>query len=136
MERAAGSKRGISRGDATRDHLEVAASGVAGEDRLGMESPASDSRGAAEVCKCGEGGGRHIPRKGRGTGVFLAGLKACRHQVGYTVRELASLSGVAASTITRLEREKGGADPHTILRLAAALELEAAALISGVRSAS
>jgi transcriptional regulator with XRE-family HTH domain len=51
-------------------------------------------------------------------------LRELRQRRVLTLRELEARSGVAYNTIWRLENGKGGAQPRTIRKLAAALGVE------------
>jgi transcriptional regulator with XRE-family HTH domain len=59
--------------------------------------------------------------------MVLTGLKSCRLDKGYSLRELAKRSGVDFTTIDRLERGRA-AQERTAHKLAAALEVAPAAL--------
>jgi transcriptional regulator with XRE-family HTH domain len=56
-------------------------------------------------------------------------LRELRQRRVLTLRELEARSGVSYNTIWRLENGKGGAQPRTIRKLAAALGVEPEALI-------
>lgn len=58
-------------------------------------------------------------------------LRALRRRQVMTLRELEAESGVAYNTIWRLENNRGGAQPRTIRKLAAALGVEPQELIAG-----
>jgi transcriptional regulator with XRE-family HTH domain len=57
-------------------------------------------------------------------------LRGLRRQRVMTLRELQEKSGVAHKTIWRLENGRGGAQPRTIRKLAAALDVEPQELIA------
>jgi transcriptional regulator with XRE-family HTH domain len=54
----------------------------------------------------------------------LPGLAAHRRRRGLTQRQLGELSGVAHTTVQRLEALKRGAYPQTLRKLALALRVE------------
>jgi transcriptional regulator with XRE-family HTH domain len=54
----------------------------------------------------------------------LPGLAAHRRRRGLTQRQLGELSGVAHTTVQRLEALKRGAYPQTMQKLATALKVE------------
>lgn len=56
-------------------------------------------------------------------------LRDLRQQRVMTLRELQEASGVAHKTIWRLENGRGGAQPRTIRKLAAALGVEPRELV-------
>ena len=59
------------------------------------------------------------------------GLAARRRRHGLTQRELGELSGVAHTTVQKLESMSRGAYPQTLRKLALALEVEPADLVGG-----
>ncbi len=59
---------------------------------------------------------------GKGRGIWLPGLKALRSEAGYSMRELEEKSGVAYSTIYRLETGEHSARSRTVRTLAEALD--------------
>lgn len=65
----------------------------------------------------------------RGPGVFLPGLRRHRYERGLTIADLEAKSGVAFSTISRLENGKQGAQMRTVRRLADTLRVEIADLM-------
>ncbi len=56
-------------------------------------------------------------------------LRELRKRRVLTLRELEARSGVAYNTIWRLENNKGGAQPRTIRKLAAALSVDPSELV-------
>lgn len=58
-------------------------------------------------------------------------LRRLREERAYSIRELASLSGVSADAINKLELGRRGAQPRTLRRLAEALEVEPVELMKG-----
>lgn len=58
-------------------------------------------------------------------------LRGLRRRRVMTLRELQEKSGVAHKTIWRLENGRGGAQPRTIRKLAAALGVEPEELLAG-----
>jgi transcriptional regulator with XRE-family HTH domain len=54
----------------------------------------------------------------------LPGLAAHRRRRGLTQRQLGKISGVAHTTVQRLESLKRGAYPQTLRKLATALKVE------------
>ena len=56
-------------------------------------------------------------------------LRELRKRRVLTLRELEARSGVAYNTIWRLENNKGGAQPRTIRKLAAALGVDPSQLV-------
>ncbi len=56
-------------------------------------------------------------------------LRELRKRRVLTLRELEARSGVAYNTIWRLENNKGGAQPRTIRKLAAALGVDPSELV-------
>lgn len=60
-------------------------------------------------------------------------LRAARKRVGYTQADLSKVSGVSAAEVSRLEAGLRNPRLTTILRLAAALEMEGSELIRGAR---
>jgi transcriptional regulator with XRE-family HTH domain len=62
---------------------------------------------------------------------FLSGLAMHRRRKGLTQRELGALAGVAHTTVQRLESMSRGAYPKTLRKLATALGVEPADLVSG-----
>ena len=63
-------------------------------------------------------------------GTPLPGLRAARLAKLLTQQELADLAGVSLNTINRLEREGTPAELRTVKKLADALEVQPAALLS------
>jgi transcriptional regulator with XRE-family HTH domain len=61
--------------------------------------------------------------------VNVAKLKEFRHRRVLTLHELEERSGVAYNTIWRLENGRTGAQPRTIRKLAAALDVEPEELV-------
>jgi transcriptional regulator with XRE-family HTH domain len=61
----------------------------------------------------------------------LPGLAAHRRRQGLTQRQLGELSGVAHTTVQRLESLKRGAYPHTLRKLATALGVAPEELLDG-----
>jgi transcriptional regulator with XRE-family HTH domain len=60
----------------------------------------------------------------RSRSILLPGLTAHRRRRGLTQRQLAQLSGVAHTTVQRLESLSRGAYPQTLRKLAIALRVE------------
>jgi transcriptional regulator with XRE-family HTH domain len=60
----------------------------------------------------------------RSRSILLPGLAMHRRQRGLTQRQLGELSGVAHTTVQRLESLRRGAYPQTIQKLALALRVE------------
>ncbi len=67
-------------------------------------------------------------RSGKGHGIGAPGLKQARADAGLTMRELEDASGVARSTIYRLETGEHGARSKTLKTLAKALDVPLHAL--------
>ena len=63
--------------------------------------------------------------------VNVARLRELRRQRVLSMRELQERSGVSYNTIWRLENGLTGAQPRTIRRLAAELEVDPAELVKG-----
>jgi transcriptional regulator with XRE-family HTH domain len=61
----------------------------------------------------------------------LPGLAAHRRRRGLTQRQLGELSGVAHTTVQRLESLKRGAYPQTMQKLATALGVSSEELLHG-----
>jgi len=61
--------------------------------------------------------------------VDVVKLRELRKRRVLTLRELEARSGVAYNTIWRLENNKGGAQPRTIRKLAAALGVDPSQLV-------
>lgn len=68
---------------------------------------------------------------GSNRAVFLPGLREARRKQTMTQRELALMSGVAASTISDLETGRRGAYSKTIKKLREVLDAEVEALTDG-----
>jgi transcriptional regulator with XRE-family HTH domain len=60
----------------------------------------------------------------RSRSIPLPGLAAHRRRYGLTQRQLGELSGVAHTTVQRLESLSRGAYPQTLRKLATALRVE------------
>jgi transcriptional regulator with XRE-family HTH domain len=63
----------------------------------------------------------------------LPGLATHRRKQGLTQRQLGQLAGVAHTTVQQLEALRRGAYPQTVRKLATALGIEPADLVSGDR---
>ncbi len=61
----------------------------------------------------------------------MPGLRQRRYERGLSIVDLEASSGVAFSTISRLENRKQGAQMRTVRRLADALGVEIADLMRG-----
>ena len=59
----------------------------------------------------------------------MPGLRRCRYERGLSIANLEAKSGVAFSTISRLENARQGAQMRTVRRLAEALGVEIADLM-------
>ena len=68
-----------------------------------------------------------------GRSIPLPGLKAARQKAGLTQSELAELAGVARGTVHRLETLERGCYPRTLRKLATALEVAPARVVSDHR---
>ncbi|CAA9454535.1 MAG: hypothetical protein AVDCRST_MAG14-1396 [uncultured Rubrobacteraceae bacterium] len=63
-------------------------------------------------------------------GIYLPGLRPARQRLGLTQRQLASRAGTGQQTICKLETLSRGAYPQTLQKLAAALGVSPADLVS------
>ena len=63
-------------------------------------------------------------------GIPLPGLRPARQRLGLTQRQLAARAGTGQQTICKLETLRRGAYPQTLQKLAAALEVSPADLVS------
>ena len=63
-------------------------------------------------------------------GIYLPGLRPARQRLGLTQRQLASRAGTGQQTICKLEILQRGAYPQTLQKLAAALGVSPADLVS------
>ena len=62
--------------------------------------------------------------------IYLSGLKPARQRLGLTQRQLAARAGTGQQTICKLETLRRGAYPQTLQKLAAALGVSPADLVS------
>jgi transcriptional regulator with XRE-family HTH domain len=67
----------------------------------------------------------------RSRSIPLAALAAHRRRRGLTQRQLGELSGVAHTTVQKLESLRRGADPQTMQKLATALGVAPEELLHG-----
>jgi transcriptional regulator with XRE-family HTH domain len=70
----------------------------------------------------------------RSRSTLLPGLAAHRRRRGLTQRQLGEISGVAYTTVQRLESLKRGAYPQTLRKLATALGVASEELLHGESS--
>jgi transcriptional regulator with XRE-family HTH domain len=69
----------------------------------------------------------------RSRSILLPALAAHRRRQGLTQRQLGELAGVAHTTVQQVESMSRGAYPRTLRKLATALGVEPADLVSGGR---
>jgi transcriptional regulator with XRE-family HTH domain len=62
----------------------------------------------------------------------LRGLRLARQRKGYSIGQLADLTGLRRETITDLERGRGQPQPYAIARLAIALDRPPGLLLESV----
>ena len=67
--------------------------------------------------------------RSRSKGIMLPGLKRARERKGYSLRDLAEVSGVDQSMISKLENQRRGAQGRNVRKLAKALEVSTENLV-------
>ena len=67
--------------------------------------------------------------RSRSKGIMLPGLKRARERKGYSLRDLAEVSGVDQSMISKLENQRRGAQGRNVRKLASALEVSTEDLV-------
>ena len=81
---------------------------------------------------------KELEKKGRvrgwSRGTYLAGLREIRRRRALTQRQLAASSGTGQGTIPKIERLERSAYARTVLKLAAALEVQPAELMPTINA--